>query len=252
MTKKKKRVSPRRAERCESWFCFPQNLSFRLRHRRLSGTARRRRVSGRILSAQVKAGSSWLSEETDDAYIFRPTAKHLHLWRHHTAPVVVLLCDLDQSVVYWESVSKVERGPKGGWLLLAPKTQRLDRDTARPRQLCEPIGDSPGIRVLEESDATHGGARRISIRAEAMPGAKGHNMAMFEEAAEVVRTLGETSTYYRDTISRQAFDGKSATVVFGFLYASASDLEFEIDWVCKFTWCHPSLPPEFRPAGLDL
>jgi hypothetical protein len=63
-------------------------------------------MSARILSVQVKAGPSFISRQTDEdipVYIEKAT---VHAWRTHTAPVVLLVADLDAEKVYWVRVDE--------------------------------------------------------------------------------------------------------------------------------------------------
>jgi hypothetical protein len=67
-------------------------------------------VTGRLIAIQIKAGNSYLKEETSSGFVFRGKIKHYNYWTNHSLPVILVLCDLEKEVCYWEQISddKVE------------------------------------------------------------------------------------------------------------------------------------------------
>jgi hypothetical protein len=60
------------------------------------------RPNGRLLGVQVKSGSSYFDEATDEGLVFRGEARHLHYWTH--------LQDVHKSVVRLRDAPRVLPG----------------------------------------------------------------------------------------------------------------------------------------------
>jgi len=85
---------------------------------------------GRIISVQIKCGQSFLEEKSSSGYIFRGAMKHLRYWLEHTTPVIVILCDPDTEICYWEVIDlqKIEIHEKG-WSIEIPFVNELNSST---------------------------------------------------------------------------------------------------------------------------
>lgn len=96
--------------------------------------------TGRLIAAQIKSGESFFNEETDAAFVYRGTQRHLDYWRGHSLPVVLVLYDPRSSTAYWEAVrDELVTSTGAGWKIAVQKTQVLNRDAAgRLRQLALP------------------------------------------------------------------------------------------------------------------
>ncbi len=66
----------------------------------------REKATGQLLGIQIKTGPSYLSEQTDEGYVFRTGEDHIQYWSKHSLPVVIVLCDRDRSVAYWQRISR--------------------------------------------------------------------------------------------------------------------------------------------------
>lgn len=75
-------------------------------YRELATGSVERRGTGRLIAAQIKGGSSWFDEPTARGWWFRFSEKHARLWLNHSLPVIVILTDTDQQIVYWEEISE--------------------------------------------------------------------------------------------------------------------------------------------------
>ena len=89
-------------------------------------------VTGRLLAAQVKSGSSYLDEPTPDGWWYRLNQDDLAYWLDHSLPVIVLLHDPSDGNVYWQSVTqdKIVSTGKGNKLLV-PASQQLTGDAEK-------------------------------------------------------------------------------------------------------------------------
>jgi hypothetical protein len=89
------------------------------------------RPSGRLLGLQIKTGDSYLKEQTEEGIIFRGKPEHLSYWLSHALPVVIVLCDLEKEVAYWQIIDKDIVASTGkGWKVIVPFTQVLDPSAA--------------------------------------------------------------------------------------------------------------------------
>ncbi|MEK5104954.1 DUF4365 domain-containing protein [Cytobacillus sp. FSL M8-0252] len=88
-------------------------------------------VTGRLIALQIKAGSSYLKEENSIGYIFRGKMEHYNYWTNHSLPVVLVLCDLDNETIYWETINDetVEKISESSWKVIVPKNQILDKSS---------------------------------------------------------------------------------------------------------------------------
>lgn len=96
--------------------------------------------TGQLIAIQIKSGMSFFSEESDDFYIFRTEDKHIEYWSNHTLPVILVLYNTDDEVLYWQDVNVRTVVSTGkGWKVEVPKKQILDdRSLIMLRKLTQP------------------------------------------------------------------------------------------------------------------
>jgi hypothetical protein len=81
---------------------------------------------GRLISVQVKAGPSFLRERSATGYVYRGSYKHLRYWTMHTSPVMLILCDLDEGMCWWQDIDLQKvRFHNKGWSIEVPFDHRL-------------------------------------------------------------------------------------------------------------------------------
>ncbi len=80
------------------------------------------RPTGKLIALQIKSGSSFFKEETDDCYVFRTDNKHVAYWVNHSMPVVLVLYNPDTKTAHWRQITKdsVENTGKN-WKIEVPK-----------------------------------------------------------------------------------------------------------------------------------
>ncbi|MBD9699548.1 DUF4365 domain-containing protein [Flavimobilis sp. GY10621] len=90
-------------------------------------------VSGRLIAVQIKSGPSYFSEPHEGGWWFRLDSADLGYWMDHSLPVIVVLCNPDLGIAYWQSVSEktVVVGSRGGKKILVPTAHRLGRESRR-------------------------------------------------------------------------------------------------------------------------
>lgn len=98
---------------------------------------------GALIGIQVKSGRSYFAEQTGTSIIFRATDKHVKYWIRHLLPVIVVLYDDGQDILYWEAVSKQTTKRMGKtWRIDIPKENVLSsKSLAKLRALTQPPQD---------------------------------------------------------------------------------------------------------------
>jgi ribA/ribD-fused uncharacterized protein len=82
---------------------------------------------GRLVAVQVKTGRSYLKEQTETGYIYRGSLAHLRYWLNYSMPVVLIVCDLDAKVCWWQVVDLQNvQFHESSWSIEIPFQQRVD------------------------------------------------------------------------------------------------------------------------------
>ena len=124
------------------------------------------RPTGRLLGIQLKTGPSHFKESEGDSYVFRVDSRHVEYWFDHCLPVLVCLCDVDARQVYWQAVDAETATSTGkGFKILIPMSQKLDSNSeANLRNLLTPMVAGNRYTIFEQSDVSHGSAKRYSFK----------------------------------------------------------------------------------------
>ena len=64
-------------------------------------------VTGKLIALQIKSGPSWFQEEHGGGFIFRGDNEHLHYWLEHSLPVIIVLCNIEDSQCFWQVVTPI-------------------------------------------------------------------------------------------------------------------------------------------------
>lgn len=99
-------------------------------------------VTGRCLALQIKHGKSYLTTKEEYGYIYYGESKHINYLLNHPIPVVILICDPEAEICYWEKFSAEKTEPtNSGWKLTIPFENVLNKNSktelekiARPAQ----------------------------------------------------------------------------------------------------------------------
>ena len=97
------------------------------------------RPIGRLLALQIKAGDSYFREGTDEGWWYRGTNKHLRYWLGHVLPVIIVMYDDEDRILYWQHVTedRIEY-TDNGWKILIPRVQIVSADaTGQLRAITE-------------------------------------------------------------------------------------------------------------------
>lgn len=94
---------------------------------------------GRLLSVQVKAGPSFLREQSASGYIYRGSYRHLRYWANHTTPVVLILCNPNDGMCWWQEINLQKvKFHEEGWSIEVPFAQQL---TANSIEILEKVAN---------------------------------------------------------------------------------------------------------------
>lgn len=201
--------------------------------------------TGQLLAIQIKAGESYLKESNGDGITFRTDTNHADYWLNHALPVIVCVCDIDNDVLYWQSVTKETVCSAGqGRKIILPKSQILNASSlAKLRNLLTPIVPKNRYTIASTEDVSHGLAKRYSFRILM------NRTASKDEIAAIIRQVtseGAKRRYHRNHLVKGAWGDADAQVVWTFVYPSAED-EANSNHVCRSIWIHESLPEVARP-----
>ena len=88
----------------------------------------KQRPTGKLIALQIKSGTSFFSEETGGAFIFRTNDAHVAYWVGHSMPVVLILYNPETKQAYWRHISRdtVESTGKN-WKIGVPKKSMFEQ-----------------------------------------------------------------------------------------------------------------------------
>ena len=205
------------------------------------------RPTGRLLGIQLKTGPSYFKESEEDSYVFRVDSQHIDYWFDHCLPVLICLCDVDTRRVYWQVVNAETATSTGkGFKILIPRSHKLDSNSgANLRNLLTPMVAGNRYTIFEQSDVSHGSAKRYSFKVVV------NGTSNRLEIASIVRqvtTDGAKRVYNRNHLAEGHWGDSEAQVVWTFVYPSAEDYARN-NHICRSFWTHPDLPVKDRPLS---
>jgi hypothetical protein len=85
-------------------------------------------VTGKSIAVQVKTGATYFKYPTSNGWEFHGDNKHLNYYLNHTAPVVIIIVDLELRKAFWvlfdpDKISK----SKNGWTINISSTNQLEK-----------------------------------------------------------------------------------------------------------------------------
>ena len=205
--------------------------------------------TGRLIAVQVKSGSSYFSREEETGFWHSISDRHMELWLNHSLPVILVLCDVQTKICYYEIVTNETCVLAGGkWKILVPKSKIISPlSGSELADLASPIAAPSDFTIEGEYDESFAAGRILRYDVLVHPGKKPLSRALLGAIMRSVLKTGQSSQYFRDEMSERAFKGRSADVVSGFLYTRSED-RASGSWVCRFLWVSPDLDPAFRPS----
>lgn len=87
--------------------------------------------TGKVIGVQIKSGTSYFRNLTNEGVVFRFEEKHKKYWLKHTFPVIVLLYHPDSQECIWEAVDKftVKQISEKSFKIVIPKENKFGVST---------------------------------------------------------------------------------------------------------------------------
>lgn len=209
-------------------------------------------ATGRLIAVQIKAGASQFINSTETGFWYYISAKHKKLWLEHSLPVLIVLCDLDSNTCYYEVVTNETCQSTGnGWKILVPKGKVLGVSSLPDLvAIASPIAAASDFSICSEKDMSYAGAKRISLDIMAHTVGKSLNRPLLGAIVRKALRIGQKSQYSRDEIAAKALAGRTADVVWGFVYLREVD-RASASWVCRFVWIKNNRTEDFRSLAIE-
>lgn len=84
--------------------------------------------TGNLIAIQVKSGMSYFSETTTEHIIHRPEKRHVEYWLKHCLPVIIVLYNTDEKILYWTDINKNKLEElQRSYKIVIPKKQQLNK-----------------------------------------------------------------------------------------------------------------------------
>lgn len=96
--------------------------------------------TGDLIAIQIKSGTSYLSERTNNHIVFRTDDNHIQYWFGHSLPVILILYDPQEDACYWENISEETIVSTGkGWKVAVRIDKILTKESlAELREITQP------------------------------------------------------------------------------------------------------------------
>jgi len=205
--------------------------------------------NGELLALQIKSGDSWFGRETAAGIVFAFDEDHYSYWKQHPIPVLVVLHKPSEDIAYWQVINESTVTNTGkGWKVEVPKANVVSiQDKAKMHRFCDFAMPESSHSIISFKDLSHGAAKRYEARI-----LLNRKLSSGEVVQIVTRATNEFKDreYYRSELTKEAWRGKKASVVWLFVFLSLED-ERNNNWLCRSEWIDPSLDERFRPLKMD-
>lgn len=204
-------------------------------------------ATGKLIAVQIKSGKSWFKETNDRGYVYRGDMSHLDYWLHHSLPVLIILCDVDEDECYWQAITpNTVIYTNTAWKIEVPKNQKINAgmhvDMKRLVQKM-PVYKSYTISSIEEN--SHNAAKRYSLRVVLN---KEHTQAELIDVVKNCTLEAINCKYHRSEITRNRWSDTPAHVVWLFVFPTSED-EKNNNYICRSEWFSDNLDPNFLPMS---
>lgn len=191
--------------------------------------------TGLLYCIQVKTGKSYINEIGDNITYYA-SERHINYWLNHSLPVLLIICDPDSDIKYWDFVTRQNvTKTKKGWKIGIPKKNQLD-DARSIDKIKSYYFSNENFTVLESGiDASHGLSRRISMKV-VLKG-KTPNVVIEGQLPKLVEGL-KRSDYYRSEIVENRFKDQPADCVWIWFYRNFEQYKNGLPF-CTAFWNHP-------------
>ncbi len=206
-------------------------------------------TKGQLLAFQIKSGLSWFKEQSVNDIVFRSDKEHLRYWKEYPIPVMIILHDPTTSNAYWQIVNEqtvIET--EKGFKLEIPFSQTIDEKQKDDlKKYCDYSISSNSFSILSTDDLSHFNAKRYKALV-----LLNHKMSK-GEIVQIIRSITDNlikREFYRNKLVENCWKGKSANIVWLFVYPSLEDKKND-NWICRSEWIDPNLKKEFQPIKMN-
>jgi uncharacterized protein DUF4365 len=191
--------------------------------------------TGLLFGVQVKTGSSYV--KTNQTCITHYVdERHVHYWLDHALPVLLVICDPELDIMYWEFVtSKNVARTEKGWKLDIPRDNRLG-DRSSINKIRGRYFSSRNFTIMESGiDTSHALSRRISMKIVLKR--ETPSVVIEDQLPMLVEGLKQ-SDYYRSSIVEDHFRDQLADCVWIWFYRDFDQYQNGLPF-CTAFWNHP-------------
>jgi hypothetical protein len=204
-------------------------------------------LTGKLVALQIKSGSSYFKESTENEYIYRGSRDHLEYWLKHSLPVLIVLCDTDNSLCFWQAVTPANISyTKKAWKILIPKYQQINSGMyVDLRNLITKFPIYKPYTISSIKDLSHGLAKRYCLRIILN---KQHTQS---EIVCLIKNLTQeaiNTEYHRSDLTRHHWRNISAHVIWLFIFPSTED-ENRNNFICQTEWFSCEISPDDLPVS---
>ena len=198
-------------------------------------------ATGKILSVQIKTGSSYFKNEHKDEWLVYVQKSTVNYWRSHSLPVILILVDIELSRAYWVQGDSSEHEEKNKtYCIKVPKLQQLDTKSA---QALAELADN----------TTEEGRRfaRLEIDLPIILSALDGNEIILDIMHWINKSSGRMDYWLGTHSDQRNIDGPDRMVVFssGTVIGTGGDLIGTACFVAP--WSDPEPHTEFEEQSID-
>ncbi len=204
-------------------------------------------VTGKLIALQIKSGSSWFKEKSDDGFIYRGDIEHLEYWLDHSLPVLIVLCDTQKRKCFWQSVTPANiTYTKKAWKTTVPKYQQINAGMYVDLQyLVNKLRTYKSYTIGSFKDLSHGVAKRYCLRIILN---KEHTQSEIVDHIKNITREAINTDYHRSDITRNHWRNIPAHVIWLDIFPSSED-EQNNNYICQTEWFSKDLDPEYLPIS---
>lgn len=212
--------------------------------------------TGQIIALQIKSGTSYFSEESEQSVIYRGQKKHLDYWLDHSLPTLIVLFEPNSENIYWEFVdSRKIKVLDKGWKMEIRKTNILKDSKNEIAKLYTNPNHYTNYKV---NDVSHAGARRITAKILIESSQAKNKFSMMMMIPNIIEKF-KKSDYYRNETTKISHSGKLADIVFLFFYDSIQQVDRGLPF-CRAIWndkdckypLNPFIPEEVIQENIGI
>jgi len=203
------------------------------------------RPNGRLIALQIKSGASYFSDKNDNGYVYRGDQKHLDYWLEHSLPVLIILADVNNNIVYYERITSTNTTSTGkGWKVTIPFSNILNESSIENlRDIAINIKIQRRYSIYNQEDLSHPCAKRYLARIILN---SDYPRYYIQSLAEEITSTFRLETFQKSQSLETLFRGCPADIVWLFFYRTLDDVVTGVP-LCSTIWVSPELDTDYKP-----